>query len=83
MISVKIITILKISRDFCESTFLGVKKGIYFRDFGQNLRNSRNFLSAKISSLKVRPASYILHFALAVLDMGYLKSPFRLFGPIL
>ena len=36
--------------NFRESTFSGVKKGIYFREFG---RNSRNFLSAKISSLKV------------------------------
>jgi len=36
--------------NFSESTFSGVKKGIYFREFGQN---SRNFLPAKISSLKV------------------------------
>ena len=39
--------------NFRESTFSGVKKGIYFRDFGQNSRNSRNFLPAKISSLKL------------------------------
>ena len=39
--------------NFRESTFLGVKKGIYFREFGQN---SRNFLPAKISSLKVHPS---------------------------
>ena len=39
--------------DFCESTFSGVKKGIHFWEFGQNSRNSRNFLPAKISSLKV------------------------------
>ena len=39
--------------NFRESTFSGVKKGIYFREFGQNSRNSRNFLPAKISSLKV------------------------------
>ena len=36
--------------NFRESAFSGVKKGIYFREFGQN---SRNFLPAKISSLKV------------------------------
>ena len=36
--------------NFRESTFSGVKKGIYFREFSQN---SRNFLPAKISSLKV------------------------------
>ena len=36
--------------NFRESTFSGVKKEIYFREFGQN---SRNFLPAKISSLKV------------------------------
>ena len=34
--------------NFRESTFSGVKKGIYFRKFGQNLRNSRNFLPPKI-----------------------------------
>ena len=39
--------------NFRESTFSVVKKGIYFREFGQNSRNSRNFLPAKISSLKV------------------------------
>ena len=26
--------------NFCESTFPGVKKGTYFREFGQNSRNS-------------------------------------------
>ena len=36
--------------NFRKSTFSGVKKGIYFRELGQN---SRNFLPAKISSLKV------------------------------
>ena len=36
--------------NFRESVFSGVKNGIYFRKFGQN---SRNFLPAKISSLKV------------------------------
>ena len=41
--------------NFRESTFSGIKKGIYFRDFGQNSQNSRNFLPAKISSLKVIP----------------------------
>ena len=43
--------------NFRESTFSGVKKGIYFREFGQNLRN---FLPAKISSLKVHvsPGAY-------------------------
>ena len=39
--------------NFRELTFSGVKKGIYFREFGQNSRNTRNFLPAKISSLKV------------------------------
>ena len=39
--------------NFRESTFSEVKKGIYFREFSQNSRNSRNFLPAKISSLKV------------------------------
>ena len=39
--------------NFRELTFWGVKKGIYFREFGQNSRNSRNFLPTKISSLKV------------------------------
>ena len=39
--------------NFRESTFSGVKKGIHFHEFGQNSRNSRNFLPAKISSLKV------------------------------
>ena len=33
-----------------ESTFSGIKKGIYFREFS---KNSRNFLPAKISSHKV------------------------------
>ena len=39
--------------NFRESTFSGVKKGIYFREFGQISKNSWNFLLAKISSLKV------------------------------
>ena len=39
--------------NFRESTFSIVKKGIYFREFGPNSRNSRNFLPTKISSLKV------------------------------
>ena len=39
--------------NFRESRFWGVKKGIYFREFGQNSRNSRNFLPEKIISLKV------------------------------
>ena len=45
----------KISRElfFANQHFRGSKKGIYFRIFGQNSRNSQNFLPAKISSLKV------------------------------
>ena len=39
--------------NFRESTLSGVKKGIYFPEFGQNSRNPRNYLPAKISSLKV------------------------------
>ena len=44
--------------NFRESTILGVKKGIYFREFGPNSRNSRKFLPAKISSLKVVHFTY-------------------------
>ena len=36
---------------FRESTFSVVKKGIYFSKFSQNSRNSRHFLTAKISIL--------------------------------
>ena len=38
--------------NFHKSTNSGVRKGIYFREFSQN---SRNFLPAKVSSLKVPP----------------------------
>ena len=48
--------------NFRESAFSGVKKGIYFREFGQNSRNSRNFLPAKISSHKVYYISLVQHF---------------------
>ena len=47
---------------FLESTFLGVKKGIYFRAFG---KISRNFIPAKVSSLKLfNLISFIWHFLL-------------------
>ena len=46
--------------NFRELTFSGVKKGIYFRKFGQNSRKSRNFLPAKISSLKVMKKSEVV-----------------------
>ena len=46
---------IRISLILEKLTFSGVKKGIYFREFGLNSRNSRNFLPAKISSLKVYP----------------------------
>ena len=48
--------------NFHELTFSWVKKGIYFREFG---RNSRNFLPAKICSLKLfNLISFIWHFRL-------------------
>ena len=58
---------------FCESSFLGVKKGIYFRKFGQISRNSRNFLPAKISSLKV--VEYKLSKSVNALSTGTPKLP--------
>ena len=38
---------------FRKLTFSGVKKENHFREFGQNSRNSRNFLIVKISFFKV------------------------------
>ena len=68
--------------NFRESTFSGVKKGIYFREFGQNSRNSRNFLPAKISSLKVCKIFWSyhtkkLHFELFEIDSLWEPAQFR------
>ena len=53
--------------NFRESTFSRLKKGIYFREFGQN---SRNFLPAKISSLKVDFSSYQKNWSTLPLKKG-------------
>ena len=69
--------------NFRESTFAGVKKGIYFRELGQNSRKSRNFLLAKISSLnglQVNGGVFDREFTKSLIIRDFddvLKNPFR------
>ena len=64
--------------NFCESTFSEVKKGIYFRKFGQNSRNSRNFLPTKISSLKVCKCKNLLFLRIIIIVMKELWMVIKL-----